>query len=72
MHFNTMFPADVLAAFTHPFNIGHHHVGLIVVEAHVVLGFARVLARSVSIHMLNLSLFKAHTGYLYLSSVVLR
>ena len=32
MHFNTMFLADVLAGFTHSFNIGYHHVELIVLK----------------------------------------
>ena len=38
MHFNTMFPADILAAFTHAFSKEHHHVGLVDVKACVVPG----------------------------------
>ena len=49
MHFNTMFPADVLTALTHSFNIGHHHVGLIVVEVCVVPDVAGILVGSVGI-----------------------
>ena len=37
MHFNVMFPVDVLAALTHSLNMGqHHYVGIIVIEACVV------------------------------------
>ena len=47
MHFNAMFPVDVLAALTHPLNIRHHHVGLVIVEAHVVPAVTRILVGSV-------------------------
>ena len=47
MHFNTMLPADVLAAFIHAFNTGHHHVGLVVAEACVVPGVTGILGGSV-------------------------
>ena len=40
MHLNTMFSADVLAAFTHSFNIGHYYVGLVIVGIYVVPGVA--------------------------------
>ena len=47
MYFNTIFPADVLAAFIHSFNIGHHHVGLIFVKACVVPDVTVILVGSV-------------------------
>ena len=53
MHFNTMFPADVLAAFTHSFSIGYHHVGLIVVEACVVPDVAGILVGSVGFFLFD-------------------
>ena len=54
MHFNTMFPANVLAAFTHSFNIGHHHVGLIVVVVCVALDAAGILVWSVDILLFDI------------------
>ena len=36
VHFNAMFPSDVLSALPHFLNIGNDYVGLVVVEACVV------------------------------------
>ena len=47
MHFNAMFPADVLAALSHSLNTGHHHVGLVIVEACVVPAVTGTLFGSV-------------------------
>ena len=40
MHLNTTFSANVLAAFTHSFNIGHHYVGLVITGICIVPGVA--------------------------------
>ena len=47
VHFNAIFPADVLVALTHSLNIGYHYVRLVVVTACVVLGITRVLVGSI-------------------------
>ena len=72
IHFNTMFPADVLVAFTHAFNMGNHYVGLVVLEACVVPSVNEILVASLFFFCLILALFKAHTGYVHLSSACLR
>ena len=36
VHFNAMFPADVLATLTHFFHIRHHYACLVAIEACVV------------------------------------
>ena len=72
VHFNAMFHADVPAALTHSLNIGHHYVGLVVVEDCVVPADIGILVGSVGFLLFMLALFKAHTGYLHLLSVSLR
>ena len=47
VHINAMFPADVLATLTHSLNIGHHYVGIVVVEACVVPSVIGILVGSV-------------------------
>ena len=49
MHFNIMFLTDVLAAFTHSFNIQHHHLGLLAAKTCVILSVAKILVGSVSL-----------------------
>ena len=65
VHFNAIVPADVLAALNHSLTIGHHYVGLAVVEAHVVLVVIGIFVGSVGFLLLKLALFKAHTEYLH-------
>ena len=52
VHFNAMFPADVLAALAHCLNIGHHYVGLVVVEACVVPAVTGILVGFVGFSVL--------------------
>ena len=74
MHFKTMFPADVLAAFTHSFNIGHHHVGIIAVEACVVPDVTGILAGSVRFLLFYIvpaqSPYWIHVSFQYLFEVM--
>ena len=49
-----MFPADGLAALTHVFNKGHHHAGLVAVEACVVPGVTGILVGLVVILLFNI------------------
>ena len=73
MYFNTMFPAEVLAAFTHSFNTGQHYVRLVAAETCLIPGVAGIVVGSVGfLFCLLLVLFKAHTGYLHICSACLR
>ena len=54
MYFNTMFPSDVLAAFTHSFNIGYQNVGLVAAEICVVPVVAGILVGSVGFLLFNI------------------
>ena len=72
MHFNDMFPADILAALTHSLNTWHHLICLVVVvEACIVPAVTGNLVL-LDFFCLMLALFKAHTGYLHLLSACLR
>ena len=68
IHLNAMSPADVLAAFTQSFHIGHHYIGFFLLFKLLVLFFF-VLVLSLFV---NFALFKAHVGYLQLLRALLR